>query len=133
MRVPDWREKLHAEIDASRTREGNWSDNDCLRFCARCVLAMTGIDYALPWASVDSEGEAMAALERSGGISGLLTDLFGEALPPNLARAGDVVLAEVGGLQSAGICTGVNCAFVTIPRGLVIVSREAISAAWRID
>ncbi|MDF2435257.1 MAG: hypothetical protein JWP44_4888, partial [Mucilaginibacter sp.] len=45
---------------------------------------------------------------------------------------GDVVVAIFKGLETGGICVGINCAFARIGGGLTIPSRECIVRAWRI-
>jgi hypothetical protein len=133
MRVPDWRERFHAELDAARDRPAQFGEHDCLQFPARCVLAMTGVDPAESFGDYHSEEAAAALLREYGGIAGILTHAFGEPVAPNWARAGDIVVATIDGLETGGMCNGTNCAFVMRPAGLSFRPREVIQKVWRID
>lgn len=133
MRKPDWRECFHAELEAARDRPAEFGVHDCLQFPARCVLAMTGVDPAEPFGDYHSEEAAAALMREYGGISGILTHAFGEPVAPNWARAGDIVVATIDGIETGGMCNGTNCAFVMRPGGLSFRPREVIQKAWRID
>lgn len=133
MRSVDWRERLEAEIESARTRPSVFGTHDCLQFCARCVQAMTGENYAARFPSYDSQEAAQVILDAHGDVTGLLTPLFGEPVAPNLAQCGDVVMAIVKGRETAGMCLGTHCVFPGIAAGLSFRTRECIVHAWRID
>jgi hypothetical protein len=133
MRFPDWRERFHAELDAARDRPLAYGVHDCLQFPAKCVLAMTGVDPAAPFGEYSTELGAAKLMAQYGGIAGILTHAFGPAVAPNWARAGDIIVATIDGLETGGMCNGTNCAFVMIPGGLSFRPREVIQQAWRID
>lgn len=133
MRLPDWKERFHAELEASLDVPPAFGTNDCLQFCARCILAMTGEDPAAQFGAYNSELGAAQLMAEYGGVSGILTHAFGEPVCPNWARSGDVITATIEGLETAGMCNGTTCAFVRVPQGLWYASRECIEKTWRID
>lgn len=133
MRLPDWRERFHAEIEIARSRPLQYGEHDCLAFPARCVLAMTGEDPRELFSHYASELGAARLMLEHGGISGLLTQAFGEPVPPNWARVGDIIVATIDVVETGGMCNGTNCAFVTTEGGLTFRPREVIARAWRID
>lgn len=45
-RLPDWRERLEAEVRRKADYPFAWGSNDCCLFACDLVRAMTGIDYA---------------------------------------------------------------------------------------
>lgn len=45
-RLPDWRERLEAEVRRKADYAFAWGSNDCCLFACDLVRAMTGVDYA---------------------------------------------------------------------------------------
>lgn len=133
MRRADWKERLLAEVESARTRPHVWGQHDCLQWCARCVLAITDVDYAAQFPAYDSAFGAEQIVAEYGTLSGLITHLLGEPVTPNNARTGDVIVAMIGERETAGICLGLSCAFPEDTVGLAYRNRDCIVLAWRID
>lgn len=133
MRVIDWRDRLHAQIDLARAREAQWGIHDCLQFPSLCIEAITGVNPATQFGEYTTEIGAAKLIAEFGGVSGILTKAFGEPVAPNWARTGDVVTLTVLGLETGAICNGTTLAFCAKPRGLAFLSRERIEKAWLID
>lgn len=115
-RLPDWPARLAALLAAAETRPFHARRWNCGRFALAAVLATTG--QRLAWCSLPS-------LEATAGSAGF------PRIPPNFARAGDVVLA--GDPPRLGVVVdGGRAAFVG-PRGLIRAPLTACTAAWRID
>lgn len=132
MRLADWRKRLNAEVDASRVRPMAYGSHDCLQFSARCVEAVTGSNYVANFPPYSSEAQAFRILAEHGGVTGLITSVLGEPIAPNLAHVGDIVVADYEGRETAGVCMGINCAFVNEAGGLVFWSRERIVRGWKV-
>jgi hypothetical protein len=133
MRVPDWKERLYAAIDAAREREAQFGVHDCLQFPAFCIEAITGVNPAAQFGEYRTEEGAAKLMAQFGGVSGILTHAFGEPVAPNQARVGDAVTLTFDGLETGGVCNGTTIVFCAKPRGLGFLSREMIQKAWLID
>ena len=131
MRLPDWKERLQAEIIAAESRAWAYGHHDCLQLVARCALAMTGENPAQEFA-YDDQVSAEVILTARDGIAGLLTHAFGPPVSPNECLKGDAVTAVFDGELRAGVCMGMTCAFAA-PRGLTHRDRSVIIQGWRID
>ena len=115
-RLPDWHARLAALLVAAETRPFDAHRWNCGRFALAAVLATTGRRPA--WRS-------RASLEATADSAGF------PRIPPNFARAGDVVLA--GDQPRLGVVVdGGRAAFVG-PRGLVRIPLTDCTAAWHID
>lgn len=139
MRFEDWPQRLHAAIDAARTRTFDYGDFDCWLFPADCVLAMTGIDYAAELRGYKSKKDAYEIIARYGSMEAMISALVGrEPIHPAHAKRGDVMIAEVDlapgevGLSGA-ICDGTKLWTPAIPRGLRSFPISAAKIAWSID
>lgn len=133
MRLPDWRDRLHKQIDLARAREAKFGMHDCLKFPALCIEAITGVNPATQFGEYSSEMGAAKLMAQFGGISGILTKAFGEPVAPNWARSGDVVTLTVLGLETGAMCNGTTVVFSAKPRGVVFLTRGLIEKAWLID
>jgi hypothetical protein len=127
MRAAKWRNALIEEIERSQRLPFEYGKHDCLQFVARCVLAITGTDHAVQFGSYTDPAEI---LKEHGGVDGILTEIFGEPKHPSEASDGDVVLAEIGGRESAGVCMGGKFLFVRDTGGLVAIPRKLIRGCW---
>jgi hypothetical protein len=147
MRFADWRLRLREEVAAARLRPTAFGEHDCLQFAARCVLAMTGEDHRERFPPYGSPMAARSILDANGGVAGILTACLGEAVPPNHAHIGDVVVARFrsedgrhvrptddrpGTEDGAGICLGAHAAFCGREGGVVYRPRSEIRLAWRV-
>lgn len=114
-RLPDWPARLAALLAAAETRPFDTHRWNCGRFALAAVMATTGRRPA--WHSLPT-------LEATADSAGY------PRIPPNFARAGDVVLA--GDPPRLGVVVdGGRAAFVG-PRGLVRISLTDCTIAWRI-
>ena len=133
MRRGDWPERLAAYIEEHRNTPFRWGSHDCCRFAAGAVLAMTGRD---PMADFDYANEigALRLIKKAGSLDVLLHQTLGQPLPSVAqARSGDVVITDINGGSSVGVCLGRTCAFAAEPAGLAFSPRTAARAAWRIE
>jgi hypothetical protein len=134
IRLPDWRPRLAAAVEARRRRPYSATEN-CGLFVADCILAMTGTDLAADFrehlfASLDA---ALDAVRASGHAD--VCALAAAHLPeihPSRARLGDVMAfaaPETG--WALGIVTGDRVA-VLRSDGLGTVSRDRGARAFRV-
>jgi hypothetical protein len=129
MRVEKWTVALAAELLAAKDRPFAYGSHDCLQFVAGCVRAITGVDHAAGFGEYTDPAELLA---EHGGVAGILTDILGEMRHPSEACEGDVVLAEIGGRESAGVCTGAKFAFAREPQGLAWLPRSMLTGCWKV-
>lgn len=114
-RRPDWRSRLFAEIDRAKFARFAWGTNDCTIFVARCVEAMTGIDYRVSLAREYADSAGARSLIRAAGfqdLPSLVASIFDEIHP---SRGG---VGDIAAVPSEG--AGVGC-------GLGIFIREHIA------
>lgn len=130
-RLDDWRERLERTIESAKEKQGAFGIHDCMMFPANCVEAITGHNYAEQFGKYESAISAARLMHQYGGIQGLVTHALGEAIPPNWAQEGDVIMVHVGGRETGGICVGNNCILVD-ERGVFAVPRDRILKAWRV-
>lgn len=131
MRRENWPTLLQDEVAAASSRAFEWGRHDCLQFAARCVAVITGEDRAARFGEYTDERGAARLLAAHGGVAGILNAELGESVPPLLARRGDVVLAQIEGRATAGICLGPVCAFAG--DGVVYRPLTSVERAWRVD
>jgi hypothetical protein len=101
-RLPNWRPRLLAEMEAAMHRPFEWGRQDCVLFVGDCIHAMTGKD---PVADIrgryaDEAGARALFEELSGGRTwfGMVRTLL-DPVPVAMAQLGDVALVrkEPGG------------------------------------
>jgi hypothetical protein len=135
VRVHNWPARLAETVEAARTRSFEFGSFDCALFAADCALAITGTDYAAPFRGYVTKTAAYRIIAEYGTLTGLLTGLLGEPIPPAFAGRGDVVLAEIPTAdeeaEAVGVCLGVFCAFPD-KVGLRLHPRTVIKLAWRL-
>lgn len=91
-RLPDWPERLAAYLAAMRPHRFAWGANDCARFAAGAVHAITGQQpTALQW---QSPADAARLLRRLGPLADAVGQVLPELPSPALAQRGDVVLVR---------------------------------------
>lgn len=92
-RRTDWLDRLQRELEAAADRPHQWGRHDCALWCARCIHAMTGADFAKGLRGrYRSERGAFRVLSEYGGLEGLVTHFLGEPVGPICARRGDVLI-----------------------------------------
>lgn len=133
-RRPDWRARLHAEIEAHRREVFAWGARDCaLGLAAGAVEAMTGTDLRRGWrGKYRTAAGALRALRASGYET--LGDAAAAVLPevhPAFARDGDLALIEEGEIGALAIFNGGTLIVLTLD-GLGVRERAAARRAFKV-
>ncbi|WP_444452576.1 DUF6950 family protein [Rhodobacter capsulatus] len=131
-RLPGWRARLHAEIEAHRHEPFTWGAWDCaLGLAAGVVEAITGADLR-PAVSYDTAAGALRALRAAGHAS--LGDAVAAVLPeihPAMARDGDIALVDEGEIGGLAVFSGGTLIVLTLD-GLGVRERAAAKRAYRV-
>jgi hypothetical protein len=134
-RREDWPSRLAAALEEARDKPFKWGSHDCGLFAADCVLAMTDTDPAALYRGqyVDEAGARDTLwLISGGGLRAAWTKALGPAMNNvRMAKRGDVVLVEVGGVEATGVVVGSRVACLS-EAGLAIVPAHRIVAAWSV-
>lgn len=131
MKVDHWQEALRREFENAHGRKFRWGRHDCFQFTARCVIAVSGIDWRRLFPRYHTREGAEALLREHGGARGLLTKALGEPVPVPLAGVGDVVLVDMGRGDQPAVCMGLEC-FAPGMRNLQPRKTLTATAAWKI-
>ena len=106
---------------------------DCVRFAAAAVQALTGRD---PLAEISARWTtargARRVLRRLGGL-GAGVDLVLRPVPLAMARRGDVALVRIGEAESLMVIEGDTLVGPAEPRGLQRLARASAARAWSAD
>jgi len=134
VRRPDWQARLWAELEGAQGRRFAYGSHDCVRLTAACLDAMlvTG-GYLEAVSELYADKRRALRLVMREGIERLVTMHLGAPVPRNLARQGDVCLADLAAGPSLGICTGPRIAFAANPAGVSYLHLAIASHAWRVD
>jgi hypothetical protein len=134
-RREDWTSRLAAALEEARDKPFKWGSHDCGLFAADCVLAMTDTDPAALYRGqyVDEAGARDTLwLISGGGLRAAWTKALGPAMNNvRMAKRGDVVLVEVGGVEATGVVVGSRVACLS-EAGLAMVPAHRIVAAWSV-
>lgn len=121
-----------AELSARRAWPFAWGRQDCVTLAAAVVQAATGrnpLAALPPWRT---RREAMRTLRAAGGLSKAASDALGPAIPPALARPGDIVLArDPAGRLLLAVCNGAHL-LAPSRAGLAALPPSAAVQAWRL-
>lgn len=132
-RVPGWELRLSLLVTQRLAEPFAWGENDCVLFAADCIEAMTGIDTVAQlrgqWAS---QGEAVRAIARVGGLNAAVERMGFTKVPPLFAQRGDLVLHRRDGTDALAICLGDKLAGPS-ESGLLFFGLENGVKAWRIS
>ena len=136
VRLEGWPERLHAVIEAARTRPYVLGETDCLRVACEAVAALTGVDFWPRFAGYHSKREALVTIAR---IAPSLGDAVAATLgvaPSGVLSAlrGDLLLfRDATGEDHLGVCFGALVA-LTAPEGWAAVplSHPGLVCSWRI-
>jgi hypothetical protein len=116
-RPTDWRSDLAKHIEANRERPHQWGEHDCALWAAGARAVARGCDdLGEPYRG--TYGDAKGSVRRMRELDGVRTPweladkLIGPRLNVAMARAGDVVAADLGDGPSLGICFGATSYFV---------------------
>jgi hypothetical protein len=126
-RLPDWPERLADYLARSRGAVFAWGTNDCARFAAGAVGALTGQQVAMP-AWVD-KNTSVAVLRACGGIVAAVDAVLPRLATPLLAWRGDVVLVQTSARRWLAVCDGER-AWAPGPAGLVATPMDRAVHAW---
>lgn len=132
MRRADWLARLYRVVEAGAAVPFAFGSQDCGRFAARCVDAITGSDWERELAGqyVD-ERTAIRFLARAGGISAAVTERLGPPIAVLEAGRGDVCLLPGEDGPGLGVCLGATVAALR-PEGVRYVPLSAALQAWRV-
>lgn len=127
-RLPDWRGRLQEYILSVQDKPFSWKDNDCGRFTANAVRAMTGKDPMEGMRSYRTEEGAKKVLKEHGYDSAVdhVKKLF-KKVPLREAMPGDIAVTKGNIL---GIVQGPS--FIYQPGG-VLARLEDAKAIYRVE
>lgn len=132
MRLQHWELALDAFLHARRNVPFVWGANDCALFAADAVQTITGHDPAPAGLRAHrTSKQALRALARHGGLTGIATQALGQPRPASQACVGDVVLLAVGKRDYLAICNGAT-ALGPSASGLVAVDMSAARMSWAV-
>jgi hypothetical protein len=131
VRHHDWPERLASFIETRRETPFAYGTHDCCAFAGAVAEAITGTNPAAPF-PYDSQVGALRLIAEHGGLDKLLTAALGEPVPPAMAGRGDIVLADLEGGPTAGVCIGRDCAFPA-DVGVTFRSRAVVGMAWKVE
>jgi len=126
-RLSDWRSRLDAVLRDPQPFA--WGASDCCLFAARCVAAMTGVDFGAHYQYRD-EFHAGKIMRAYGGIDGIATKHLGPAKGALFALPGDVVMVE-SPRRMLGVCIGHRIA-VQGKEGIEYLPLSAALMAWSV-
>lgn len=128
MREQHWPEALADFIEARREMPFEWGPNDCCAFAAAALEAMTGERPPLP--AYASERDA-ARLLREAPLRERVDELYGPEIVPAFAQRGDLVLLDLDGRATLGVCVG-DEVVAPGPDGVLTFPRSLALAAWKV-
>lgn len=125
-RLPDWEQRLNAFLESRREAVFSYGPNDCAKFCAFAIEAVTGV-YPIDF-DWQTEEEAMALLEKYGTMKKAVSSILGRSKGVLCARRGDIVIQKNGAL---GVCIGSK---VATPHrtGLIFLPLSSFERSWRV-
>lgn len=109
----------------------NYGSFDCCELVRQVAIHYRGEDPA-PDLIYENEEGAQQIIDEHGGLSGLMTEVFGQAIEPDDAEVGDALLLR---LPKTGAVMGVKVpdgALVPVKRGLWKVPLRYALEGWRI-
>lgn len=130
-RFRDWPERLSECIERHREIPFSWGIQDCVTFAAHCIFATTGETLLEGFDHWSTEAEANHILDSEGGLEKAVEKVLGTACAPALAQRGDVVMMDIEGIRSLGICLG---SFAAGParNGLAWVEMSKWLKSWKV-
>jgi hypothetical protein len=128
-RLHDWQPRLAAAFIKRQRVPFAWGAQDCCRFPAACVEAVTGVN---PMATLEyaDEREALRLIRDGGGLPKMIAARLGPEIAPALAQPGDIGLFMQGDRETMAVNVGPW--FSTGLDGLVVIQASAIVRAWRV-
>lgn len=129
MKRPNWQSSLNEYL--SKVQEFAWGENDCCKFCAGAVKAMTGKDYALDFESYKSKSQAYRLLKKYNGVGGVVEKCLGQSKNTKFAKYGDVVMFNTEQGDTLGICVGTKIVAVG-NQGMAFLPMSMAKKVWSI-
>jgi hypothetical protein len=130
-RIRTWQEALAACIAERQARPFAWGDQDCARFPAACVQAMTGADPMAAVPAYSTAAEAARIIGAAGGLGALAAARLGPEVLPAAAQVGDVGLLANDGRECLAVWGG-DCWLAAGEQGLVRLPLAAALRVWRV-
>lgn len=124
-------EAVRAAVKAYQDAPFDYGTFDCCEFVRQVAIQYRGEDPAPSLSYKDEEG-AQRIIEEHGGLSGLMTFVFGDPIEPDDAQVADAVLLR---LPKTGPVMGVKVAdgaLVPVKLGLWKVPLRYALEGWRI-
>lgn len=136
VRLPDWRVRFEAEIDAMWRTPFAWGTHDCgPGLAGRMVEAVTGADLAAEYRGRYKTAKGALGVMRRAGFTSL-ADVAASMLPeihPSQAKIGDIAAVETD--TPFGFALGVvngERVFVLHPAGVATVDLLSCKRAFRV-
>jgi len=130
-RYDDWVTRFNEFIKGRYGVPFSWGSQDCCVFAADGVLAITGHDFAQPYRGYSTADEAAELLVEVGGCESLASRCLGDPVRWTMAGRGDVVLHQVDGRESLGLCAGAVFVAPGVD-GLIQFPMSNALKAWRV-
>lgn len=128
-----WEQRLADYVESRRGVEFEWGRHDCCVFTAGAIEAMTGADFTSAHQRYSTALGAARVIRDAGGISALPgRHGLHQIEPLSCAGRGDVVLVEIDGRESLGVCLGADSFFASAI-GIATIKTAACVAAWRVE
>ncbi len=131
-RKQDWPILLSAYLNDRAGMPFVRGKNDCMIFCADCILELTGTDPAPELRNYKTKKGADKIIKSFGkSIEDIITSKLGEPKPITKAMRGDIVLFNHNGDPCGGVVdeSAKNAAFVT-ENGLCRIPLKNCLKAW---
>ncbi len=133
MRYEDWPARMNAVVREYELSPFEWGKHDCVTFAADVALAISGRDYMSGFRGNYEDEAGAGELLAGDTLIDAINKMLGEQIPVMKAGRGDVVVAEFGGLQTAGVCIGERAAFQVNGKRLLFIPFDRCIAAWKIE
>jgi hypothetical protein len=130
-RYPDWQLRLDAFVRDRAGMPFAWGSNDCCLFAAAGVEALTGERPMPHLRGYTTAREALEILKAHGGLQAFASAALGPAIPPQLARIGDVVMVRTEDAEALAICNG-QTVIAAGEHGLIAFPMKQALCAWRV-
>jgi len=129
MKQVNWRSALNKYFE--EVAPFAWGQNDCCKFCAGAVKAMTGKDYAFDFEQYSSKTQALRLLRKYNGVYGVVSKCLGAPIDKRFAGYGDVAMFTTEQGDTLGICVGTKIAAVS-DKGLIFLPIAMATQVWSI-
>lgn len=135
-RLPDWQSRLFSYITKCANKKFEYGVFDCVIFSTGAVGAITGVnphELYPPVVYSNAEESKKVLIECYGveNVEQLWDKILGleNRINPNLAQRGDIVVKEIEGSLTAGVCAGLGFAFAGKNK---ITRLTTCKTAWKV-